>query len=106
MAKKIHRIKIIKKQRYGKKGGRPRSASLMRLGRKIIYKYAGWDKKGNKYYLKYSVSLYSKLFCVKQPYFIWLHAGAPPIATQPVDLYYKYNIFILIIIQFNLILSL
>ncbi len=32
--------------------------------------------------------------------------GRPPIATQPVDLYYKFNIFILIIIQFNLILSL
>ena len=68
---KIAKLKITKHSRK-KKAANQRGAPAervqgTRLGRKIIIRYICRDKKGNKSYFKYTASIYSKLFCVKQP---------------------------------------
>ena len=59
-------------------GGRLRSASFGCAGTQnnIIILHA-WVKKMEQVCLKYKIYLYNVLFCVKQPYAIWLRAGAP-----------------------------
>ena len=68
---KIAKLKITKhsrkKKAANKRGAPAKRIKKMRLGRKIIIRYICRDKKGNKSYFKYTVSIYSKLFCVKQP---------------------------------------
>ena len=68
---KIAKLKITKHSRKKKaanqRGAPAKRIKKMRLGRKIIIRYICRDKKGNKSYFKYTVSIYSKLFCVKQP---------------------------------------
>ena len=68
---KIAKLKITKhirkKKAANKRGAPAKRVQGTRLGRKIIIRYICRDKKGNKSYFKYTVSIYSKLFCVKQP---------------------------------------
>ena len=68
---KIAKLKITKhsrkKKAANKRGAPAERIKKMRLGRKIIIRYICRDKKGNKSYFKYTASIYSKLFCVKQP---------------------------------------
>ena len=68
---KIAKLKITKHSRKKKaanqRGAPAERLKKKRLGRKIIIRYICRDKKGNKSYFKYTVSIYSKLFCVKQP---------------------------------------
>ena len=56
-----------KKKATNQRGGAREARARDALGRKIIIRYICRDKKGNKSYFKYTASIYSKLFCVKQP---------------------------------------